>query len=92
MVQARRVGKSRCGCGWGFTSQRLWDANSVVEESAGGRGWEVNVMRGLWAGFQIWVEGCVNQIWEIIMDDFASGTMAVLSQRCSRRYSFFRSL
>lgn len=61
-------------------------------KSAGGRGWEVNVMRGLWAGFQIWVEGCVNQIWEIIMDDFASGTMAVLSQRCSRRYSFFRSL
>lgn len=63
-----------------------------LRERVGGRGWEVNVMMGLWAWLQIWVEGYVNQIWEIIMDNLASKTMKVLSQRCSRRYFFSRTL
>lgn len=63
-----------------------------LRERVGGRDWEVNVIMGLWAWLQIWVEGCVNQIWEIIMDNLASETIEVLSQRCSGRYFFSRIL
>ena len=48
---------------------------------------KVVMMAGLWGWFQVCVECCVSQSWEIIWDNLVLKITEILSQRCFRQYS-----